>query len=332
LKLFELTKFLMNLKSTTGEEKEISQFLFDYIRKIGFDLQLQEVTEGRFNIFAQIGRAKVVLSTHMDTVYPFIPPSEDDEYIYGRGACDAKGIIATQIKAGEKLIKNGYKDFGLLFVVGEEGISDGASKANHLKNDCRFLINGEPTGNKMAVGSKGSLRIQLQTEGKAAHSAYPEEGESAILKMLDILQDFQNIKFPGHEILGKTTFNIGTISGGTQANVIPDTAVSQLMFRVVTSIRDMKKRIQTIVRDRAEIQYISVCEPILLGTIKGYKSMIASFTTDIPYLSNWGKPFLVGPGSILDAHTLNERIKKSELKRAVTIYSNIVKQLLKDHK
>ncbi len=332
MKLFELTKFLMNLQSPIGEEKEISQFLFDYISKLGFDVQLQEVTEGRFNLFAQRGNPTVVLSTHMDTVYPFISPSEDDEYIYGRGACDAKGIIAAQIKAGEKLLKEGFNNFGLLFVVGEEGTSDGASRANQLKNHCRFLINGEPTENKMALGSKGSLRVQIRTEGMAAHSAYPEEGVSAILKILDILQDFQNKEFPKHEILGETTFNIGTISGGTQANVIPDTASAQLMFRVVSSLQDIKRRIKSIVRNRAKIQYISGCEPVLLETLKGFKTMVAAFTTDIPYLSNWGKPILIGPGSILNAHTSNERIKKSELKRAITIYSDIVKRLLKDHK
>ena len=322
----------MNLKSPTGEENEISQFLFDYISKLGFNVQLQEVTVGRFNIFAQKGKPKVVLSTHMDTVFPFIPQSEDDNFIYGRGACDAKGIIAAQIKAGEILIQNGFKNFGLLFIVGEEGTSDGASKANQLKNCCQFLINGEPTENKMALGSKGSLRVQIRTQGKAAHSAYPEEGESAILKMMYILRDFQNTEFPEHAILGKTTFNIGTISGGTQANVIPDAATAQLMFRVVSNLRDLKMKIKAIVLDRAEIQYISGCEPILLETLEGFKTMVASFTTDVPYLSNWGKPFLIGPGSILDAHSSSERIKKSELKKAVTIYSNIVKRLLKDRK
>jgi acetylornithine deacetylase len=328
LKLFELTKFLINLKSPTGEEQEISQFLFDYIQKLGFTVELQEVTPGRFNVYAKCGNPRVVLSTHLDTVRPVLSISEDDHYIYGRGACDAKGIMAAQIKAGKKLIQRGTQNFGLLFVVGEEGGSDGAVKANQLKNRCRYLINGEPTENKMALGSKGSLRVQIETHGKAAHSAYPEAGESAILKMMDILNDLQNAKFPEHEILGKTTCNIGTIAGGTQANVVPDAANVQLMFRVVSSVKDIKKRIQTIVQNRAKIFYGTECEPVILSKLEGYRTVIAAFTTDIPYLSNWGKPVLIGPGSILNAHSDHERIRKSELTKAVSIYTDIVTRLL----
>jgi acetylornithine deacetylase len=330
LKLFELTKFLINLKSPTGEEHDISQFLFDYIQKLGFTVEHQEVSSGRYNIYAQVGKPKVVLSTHLDTVYPILPMSEDKDFIYGRGACDAKGILAAQIKAGEALVKENVKGFGLLFVVGEEGGSDGAMKANLIENACQYIINGEPTGNQMAVGSKGSLRVQIETKGKAAHSAYPEQGESAILKMMEILQDLQMAEYPEHKILGQTTINIGTISGGTQANVVPDTASSELMFRVVSGIRDIKKQIKSIVKNRAKMHYLTACEPMLLETIEGYRTMVASFATDIPFLSNWGKPFLIGPGSILDAHTLNEHIQKSELRKAVKIYTELVKRLLKD--
>jgi len=326
--LFDLTKALIDLASPTGNEGEVVQFLKEYLEKAGFDVQLQEVSTGRANIYARIREPVFVFSTHTDVVPPHLPAREDDEFIYGRGACDAKGIIAAQIKAAEKLRDDGVKNFGLLFVVGEESGSDGARAANNLLNRCRYLINGEPTENKMALGSKGALRVKIKTTGKAAHSAYPQQGDSAIIKLLDVLNDVRSLSLPTDVVLGETTCNIGTISGGIQANVIPDSAEAELMFRLVTPAGQIKNRIEEIANDHAKLHYTFECEPVYLQSIAGFETTVVSFTTDIPLLTNWGKPFLLGPGSILDAHTQRERIGKKELEQSVELYCKIADQLL----
>jgi acetylornithine deacetylase len=326
--LFKLLKKLIQIESPTGNEKHVVSFLSEYLQKIGFNVVLQEVTADRQNIFASVGTPSVTFSTHTDTVSPYMAYAEDHEYIYGRGACDAKGIIAAQIKTAEKLLESGYSNFGLLFVVGEEALSDGAITANTLPNDSRYLINGEPTENKLAVGSKGTLRLQLICRGKTAHSAYPEHGESAINKLLEILHDLHQYTYPQNTPLGTTTFNIGKIKGGIQANVIPDYAEALLMYRVVTSVTEVKRIIEKIINKRCEIHYLFSCEPVMLNTLPDFETMVAFFTTDIPNLTNWGKPLLVGPGSILDAHTAFEKIKKKELLYAVQNYYNLVCKLL----
>jgi acetylornithine deacetylase len=328
--LFRLTKKLIDLKSPTGKENEVVSFLSEYLNNIGLEIKLQTVSPDRQNILAFKGEPSVVLSTHTDTVSPYFPYSEDERYIYGRGACDTKGIIAAQLKAAEMLIKNNISNFGLLFVVGEEAESDGAIAANRLPNNCKYLINGEPTGNKIALGSKGSLRVKITTKGKAAHSAYPQQGESAIEKLIDILNDIRNLPLPVDKILGETNFNIGLISGGVQANVIPAHAETLLMFRIVNSICEIKRLIESVIKCRGEVEYIFGCEPVLMKTLTDFDTMVAAFTTDIPNLNNWGEPLLIGPGSILDAHTDHEKISKKELKEAVGIYYKIITRLISE--
>jgi len=327
--LSNLTKTLIKLPSPTGSEHAVVKFLRDYLESIGFDVQLQEVNHGRTNIYARVGEPEVVLSTHTDTVPPELPFGEDEKFIYGRGACDAKGIIAAQIKAGEKLCAAGMRNFGLLFVVGEERGSDGAIAANTIPNRCRFLINGEPTENKLALGSKGALRVEVVTRGRAAHSAYPQQGESAIEKLLDVLADIRALSLPAHQTLGATTCNIGTIAGGIQANVIPDFAKAELMFRTVSDAAVIKNMLAQTVRTRAELHYAFECKPVLLETLEGFEITVVAFTTDIPLLTNWGKPFLLGPGSILHAHTPHERIARQELAEAVELYFQLTKKLLR---
>ena len=265
----------------------------------------------------------------MDTVSPYLPYSADEGYIFGRGACDAKGIMAAQIKAAEELLKEGNHNFGLLFVVGEETFSDGARTANMVANTSKYLINGEPTENKLALGSKGSLRIKLMSEGISGHSAYPECGESAIEKLLDVLQDLRHYNYPQDKTLGMTTLNIGILKGGTQANVIPDYAEAILMYRLVNAASDVKNLVHQSISGRCQAKILYECEPQKFVTLDGFETMVASFTTDIPNLTNWGQPFLIGPGNILDAHTLQEKIKKTELKEAVGIYKNLVRRLQK---
>lgn len=328
MNIYQLTRKLIEFRSLTGEEGEIMRFLAGYLEDLGFNVTKQEIDSQRFNILASKGEPHAVLSTHTDTVSPYIPYSEDDNYIYGRGACDTKGIIAAQLKAAEILLKEGTENFGLLFVVGEEEQSDGAKAANTLPNSCRWLVNGEPTENKMAVGSKGTLRVKLSTKGKACHSAYPEQGESAIEKLLDILSDIRKIKWPEHPRLGKTTCNIGVISGGIQPNVIPPDAEAILLIRVVTSTGEIKERLTQTTAGRGELDFYFGYEPVLTHVPDGFDTMVAAYGTDIPFLTQWGTPLLFGPGSILDAHTPDEKISKIQLADAVNHYVEIIRTLL----
>lgn len=327
MNLFELTKRLISIPSISGEEKAVALFLADYLSAIGLHVELQDDVAGRPNVYARRGEPEVVLSTHTDTVPPYIEFSEDDDFIYGRGACDAKGLIAAMVKAVETLIDANVTDFGLLFVVGEEAGSPGARAANAIPNRSRYLINGEPTESKLALGSKGALRAMLRSVGRAAHSAYPKMGESAVDKLLDVLTDLRRVELPSDETLGATTMNIGMIKGGVAANVIPPEAEAELMFRVVTSTESLKRLIGGVVNSRIGVEYTFACDPVFTERLDGFDTAVVAFTTDIPLLTNWGKPLLFGPGSILDAHTAGEKISKRELLTAVDTYKQIVLRL-----
>ncbi len=325
--VFEMTRRLISIPSISGDEKAVALFLADYLTDAGMQVEVQDAAPNRPNIYARRGNPSIALSTHTDTVPPFIELREDDDFIYGRGACDAKGIIAAMVKAAESLIEDDVSDFGLLFVVGEEAGSPGARAANEIANSSRYLINGEPTESKLVLGSKGALRAVLKSQGRAAHSAYPERGESAIDKLLDALTDLRRVSFPRDETLGATTMNIGVIGGGVAANVISPHAEAELLFRIVTDTRSIKRIIEETIGARAEIEYTFECEPVFTQRLEGFETAIVSFTTDIPLLSAWGRPVLFGPGSILDAHTANEKISKRELAEAVSVYVEMVREL-----
>ncbi|HWJ41286.1 MAG TPA: M20/M25/M40 family metallo-hydrolase [Candidatus Limnocylindrales bacterium] len=327
MNVFELTRKLISIPSISGDEKAVAEFIAEYLSDVGFEVELQDAAEGRPNVYARRGEPDVVLSTHTDTVPPYVEFREDDEFIYGRGACDTKGIIAAMLKAGEALIDANVTDFGLLLVVGEEAGSPGAHAANTIPNRSRYLINGEPTESKLALGSKGALRAILRARGRAAHSAYPEMGESAIEKLLDVLNDLRRIELPRDQTLGATTMNIGMIKGGVAGNVIPPEAEAELMFRVVTTNDSLKRIIEDVVESRAELEYTFGCDPVFTERIDGFETTVVAFTTDIPQLGNWGKPLLFGPGSILDAHTPHERISKRELASAVDRYVKLTTRL-----
>jgi acetylornithine deacetylase len=329
--LFALTRKLVDIPSITGEEKEIGLFLADHLDHLGYEVELQAIAEGRSNVIAHQPKAppRIVLSTHMDTVPPFIASREDAARIYGRGACDAKGIIAAQITAVERLRAEGVRDVGLLFTVDEELASLGAQKANGhpLAAECRFLINGEPTENKLAIGTKGALHVRLRATGRAAHSAYPEQGESAIEKLLDALEAVRRITWPADELLGETTCNIGVISGGTRPNVIPDHAQADLHIRLVTEAGPVKAELERAVADHAELEYKALSPVVRTITVDGFETCVVRFATDIPHLRNWGQPALLGPGSILVAHTPHEYVEKRDLLEAVDLYVRLVYRL-----
>jgi acetylornithine deacetylase len=271
-----------------------------------------------------------VLSTHMDTVPPHIASSEDDEFIHGRGACDAKGIIAAQIIAAEALRREGVNSVGFLFTVDEEMSSDGARAADShaLARDCRFLVNGEPTDNRLAAGTKGSLRVRLTAAGREAHSAYPEQGDSAIEKLLDVLADVRARQWQRDDFFGATTCNVGTVAGGTRPNVIAAQAEAVLQFRLVTPASEVKRALERLAAGRVGIEYLSENDPLRLTQVEGFEQVVVRFTTDIPYLPNWGAPLLIGPGSILVAHTAEERVAKRELVEAVSLYARLARTLL----
>lgn len=331
MNLIDLTRSLMSIPSVSGDEEAVGFFLRDYLESLGWMVKLQKVSENQNNVIAYLNDTpRVWFSTHMDTVPPFIPPTEDDEKIYGRGACDAKGIIAAQIMAAEELRREGLEEIGLLYTVEEERSSTGAKAANKhpLAAKCEHLINGEPTDNDLAIGSKGTFRLNIRTSGKAAHSAYPEEGDSAIEKLLDILDDIRHTKFPGDEFFGETTVNIGTIEGGMALNVIPPKAEAGLAIRLATKRAPIEEAIEKVVRGRGEIEVLSCSEPVKMLEVEGFDQKVVRFTTDIPHLPNWGQPLLLGPGSILVAHTKDEFVLKKDLERAVELYAQLVKRLL----
>jgi acetylornithine deacetylase len=334
--LFELTRALVDIESVTNNEAGAGEFLLRQLSPLaaeyGGSVERMDVEAQRFNVFARWGEPVVTMSTHMDTVPPFFPSREDDEFLWGRGACDAKGIIAAMIAAAEKLLAEGVSDLGLLFVVGEERNSAGARVAAKTPRGSRYLINGEPTENKLCVASKGALRLELAARGRLAHSGYPQLGRSAIDTLLDVLDDIRRIPLPEDPLLGKSTLNIGTISGGRAPNVVADEARAELMFRLVGDAAPVREAVREVVRGRVEAREVLHTPVFHFSALDGLPTTVVAFTTDVPTLhETWGTPFLIGPGSIQVAHTAEERIAKQELRDAVPIYTSMVKSLLAMH-
>jgi acetylornithine deacetylase len=325
----KLTRLLVDIESITGNEGAVGAELYDGLCRLGYTTHKIPVEHERFNVVATLDERppEVVFSTHMDTVPPFIPSSEDEENIYGRGSCDAKGIIAAQIAACERLKADGAA-VGMLFLVGEERDSLGAKVANESPLGNRFLINGEPTENRIAVASKGALRVELTAQGKMAHSAYPELGESAIDKLLNALARLRAMPLPENPQVGPCTLNIGVIEGGRAPNVIPDFARAQLLYRLVGPAETLRQEIAETVTGLAQANFVLEIPFLKLRTVPGIETMAASFTTDIPALSRWGTPVLLGPGSIHVAHTDREHISKKQLMNAVELYCSVARHLL----
>jgi acetylornithine deacetylase len=339
----ELTKQLVNIESTTYHEGLAGAFLYDYLKAQRYEVERTAVeqpdrarTPGagsgeRFNIYAAMPGVTpdVVLSTHMDTVPPFFGCTEDDEFLYGRGSCDAKGIIAAQVAAADRLRDGGVK-VGLLFVVGEERDSAGAATANLSPKGSRFLINGEPTDNRLALASKGALRVELRAKGRMAHSAYPELGESAIDKLIEALHDVLAMPLPTEPEIGPSTLNVGLIDGGRAPNVIADKAEAHILVRLVGPSDEVRRSIVATVRDRADVEFSLDLPFVRMRQVGKLPTMIAKFTTDIPKLTAWGEPFLLGPGSIHVAHTPQEKIAKKELLDCVDLYVELATSLVQN--
>ncbi len=331
--IFEFTRALIDIESITGNERHIGRFLYDFLSALAGrysgQLERMEVEPERFNLFACWGCPIVTFSTHIDTVPPFVPSREDPGFIWGRGACDAKGIISSMIFAAEKLLRDAVRDFGLLFLVGEERNSAGAKAAAATPRGSRFLIAGEPTENRLALASKGALRYEIVAHGRMAHSAYPELGCSAIDALLDVLHDIRRIPLPEDPLLGRSTLNVGTISGGRAPNIVADSARAEIMFRLVGDAAALRDAVAAAVSGRAHLTEILHTPMVRLERLDGLPTTVVSYTTDIPFLAGaWGEPFLLGPGSIHVAHTAEERVPKRQLLEAAEIYAALARRLL----
>lgn len=319
---------LLTIDSSTGAESGAVDFVAKWLVARGWNVHLQEVSRSRANIWASRSGRGVTLSTHLDTVPPFIAPRLIGDKLLGRGACDAKGIAAAMLVAADNLANAGEQRVDLLFVVGEEKGSDGARAANRLAATSKFLVNGEPTESKLATGAKGSLRVTVRTRGRAAHSAYAHIGESAIRPMIALLPTLDDLVLPTDAVLGETTLNIGTLHAGTEANIVPAEAEAELMFRLVGDPTPVREQIEQWANGRAELEYGSYIPAQHFHTIPGFDIAPVAYTSDIPLLGRWGTPLLFGPGSIHVAHTPDEFIDVNELRAAVGAYERIVRSLL----
>ena len=325
---FELTKHLMSIPSVSGTEGKIGEFLLSHLATLGYNVQRQDVAPDRFNVMAFAGDAHIILCTHIDTVPPVLPIREDNDFLYGRGACDTKGIIAAMLEAGERLRTGGITNFGYLFVVAEETDSSGAKAANTLKWNTKYTIVGEPTQNQLARAQKGALIANLAVTGRAAHSGYPELGVSAIDNLLKVLAEARNTDWGNDPVLGKGTFNIGVLQGGQRANIVAAQANASIMIRTVAPRVEIEEKMRKIVGNRATMDVISASDPQILHVVEGFPTTVVSFASDVPHLDKLGKRLMIGPGSIHDAHTADEKIGKSELLDGVDLYERLVRKLL----
>jgi len=325
--LVGLTRTLVDIDSTTGREADAGRWLAAYLRTLGFAVERQPVDGERFNIVATAGSPEVVFSTHFDCVPPFFASRVDGDRLYGRGSCDAKGILAAQVAAADTLRREGETRVGLLFVVGEERGSDGAAAANGLPNRSRFLVNGEPTDSRLGTATRGVLRLRLKASGRAAHSSFPELGESAIDRLIDALVALRAIGLPFDPVLGRTHYTVGLIAGGVAPNVVSPAAEAEVMFRTVSSGAEVRRAIQPI-EARVAVEHVLEVPPVRMTTVPGFESAVFPYTTDIPFLDKWGQPLLFGPGSIHVAHTADEYVSIAELHAAVNHYTAIARALL----
>lgn len=325
-----LARTLIDIDSTTGREAQVCRVLADYLRARGYTVHEQPLGEGRANVWATLGTPQLVFSTHVDCVPPFFPSRVEGEVLYGRGACDAKGIVAAQVAAAERLRANGETRIGLLFVVGEERGSDGAKAANDIAPPVRYLINGEPTDLRLGAATRGCFRVRLKAHGRAAHSGYPELGESAIEKLLDVLVSLRGADWPADPLMGRTHYTVGLISGGVAPNVIPPHAEAEVFFRTVGAHDTLRQVLARTVAGRVDVEEILELPEVRLHTVDGFDTAVFSYFSDVPFLSRWGTPLLLGPGSIHVAHTDREHVSIGELTQSVDAYVALASRLLAD--
>jgi acetylornithine deacetylase len=322
-----LTCGLVDIDSTTGREGDCMLRMATLLTDAGYGVVEQVVDGPRRNIYATLGKVDVVFSTHLDCVPPFFASRLDGDILFGRGSCDAKGIAASQVAAVERLRRDGITNVGLLFVVGEERGSDGAKTAQTLSSGSKFLINGEPTDNRLGIGTRGALRYNLRAKGRAAHSSFPELGESAIEKLIDALVMLRKMDLPDDPVMGRTHYTVGLIKGGVAPNVIPPEAEAEVMFRTVGDVPRLRALMAQLT-PLVTLEELLDVPPVKMPTVPGFETATFPYTTDIPFLSTWGTPLLYGPGSIHVAHTDNEHVSIGALERAVNDYASLARWAL----
>ncbi|MEE2638503.1 MAG: M20/M25/M40 family metallo-hydrolase [Acidobacteriota bacterium] len=323
----KLARSLIDIDSTTGQEAAVGRWLAGWLREQNFEVEEQRVESDRLNLYVTLGDPTVVFSTHLDCVPPFFPSREENGRLYGRGACDAKGIAAAQIAALERLRATGQTGVGLLLVVGEERGSHGAHAANRTPRGSRYLVNGEPTDSRLGIATRGVYRVRLRATGRAAHSSHPEQGISAIDTLVDALIALRELPLPTDGTLGTTTFTVALIDGGVAPNVVPPHATAEVNFRTVGPALDLRAALDSL-STLVDLEDVAEVPPVEMVTVPGFDTAVFPFTTDIPFLDAWGKPILFGPGSVLVAHTDEEHVEIAELQAAVGHYVEIAKALL----
>jgi acetylornithine deacetylase len=323
-----LARTLIDIESTTGQEGPVARVLAEYLRGRGYSVLEQPVAGDRINVVAAVGEPALVFSTHFDCVPPFFPSRVEGGILHGRGACDAKGILAAQVAAAERLRAAGETRIGLVFVAGEERGSDGAKAANTIASQSKYLINGEPTELKLGLATRGCFRVRLTAHGKAAHSGYPQLGESAIEKLLDVLLSLRTADWPADPELGRTHYTVGLITGGVAPNVIPPHAEAEVFFRTVGEHDALRATLHAVVAGRVDVQEILELPAVRLHTVPGFETEVFAYFSDVPFLSQWGTPLLLGPGTIHVAHTDHEHVAIADLERAVDMYADLARSLL----
>ncbi len=324
-----LARTLIDIESTTGQEGAVGRVLARYLRDRGYSVLEQPVAGDRINVIAGVGEPSLVFSTHFDCVPPFFPSRVEGGVLHGRGACDAKGILAAQVAAAERLRAEGETRIGLVFVCGEERGSDGAKAANTIASQTKYLINGEPTELKLGLATRGCFRVRLKAHGRAAHSGYPQLGESAIEKLMDVLRDLRTAPWPSDAQLGTTHYTVGLISGGVAPNVIPPNAEAEVFFRTVGAHDPVREVLAAAVGGRVQVHEILELPAVRLHTVPGFETEVFAYFSDVPFLSNWGTPLLLGPGTIHVAHTDHEHVIIADLDRAVDLYADLARNLLR---
>jgi acetylornithine deacetylase len=334
----ELARQLIDIESTTGNEGAVGKFLAAFLRDRGYSVLEQPLQAlplpapgsklPRVNVIAAVGEPELVFSTHFDCVPPFFPSRIEEGKLFGRGSCDAKGILAAQVAAAERLRANGETRIGLVFVGGEERGSDGARAANTIASKTRFLVNGEPTDLRLGAATRGCYRVKLTATGKAAHSGYPELGESAIEKLIDCLMGLRAADWPADPLLGTTHYTVGLINGGVAPNVIPPHAEAEVFFRTVGDPQPVRDLLHRVIDGRVAVHEILELPAVRMHLVDGFETAVFSYFSDVPFLSNWGTPLLIGPGSIHVAHTDREHVSIDELHRAVDTYEALARALL----
>lgn len=321
----------IEIPSVTGGEGDYADALARRLTALGLDVELQEVAPGRSNVLARRSAPRVVFCTHLDTVPPFIGSSEDGEFVRGRGSCDAKGPALAMLEAARALLDGGEEGLGFLFTVGEEIDSAGARAANArlaVPWQPRYVIVGEPTGNRFVRAHKGAFKGRLVAHGVAGHSSQPV-GPSAVHELVGCAHRLLSTDWGTHEVLGPGTLNIGLFEGGVAPNVVADRAEASVLLRAVEAPEVCERKLRAALGEHVELQAAAVnYGPQDFHVPAGEEPIEVAFGTDAPHLPDWGEKLLYGPGRILDAHTDHECVSKASMGQAIADYGRVAAELL----